>query len=540
MALPRPFLSRSDSRERPRPLSRLRRDVLLAAALAALTIVVYAPVAHLTFLNYDDNVYVVENPRVAAGLSWDNAAWSLTAFENGNWHPLTLLSHMLDVTLFSLRASAHHEMNLALHLVNVLLVFWLLTEATSQRWPSLLVAALFAVHPLNVQTVAWISERKSLLSTMFWLSALIAYVRDRRAGSPGAYASMLVCSALALAAKPMAVTLPLTLLLLDLWPLRLAPSVKHLAPLAAGAAACGMLTLAAQRAAGAIQHGESYAFPVRLGNAVVSYGWYLQKAIWPSGLAAFYPHPLDGLSVAAIAAAGMVLVVISASVVMTRRSLPPLAMGWWWYVGTLLPVVGIIQVGSQARADRYAYVPLIGIFVMAAWAAARLATRGPRLQRAAAIAGVAIVAALSCVTRAEIPYWRDSIALFTRAIEVVPKNAIAQNNLGMALVADGRLPEALPHFQRAVELEPSDTDARSNLGNALRVLGRAAEAVPEFEKALAQAPGDPTIHYNLATALTDLGRKGEAVQQLKEAVSLDPDYAKAKALLARIEAEAGR
>ena len=434
VAVPRRGLPRPDSRERPHPLSRARLNRPLAAGLAALTIAVYAPVGRFEFLNYDDNVYVVDNPRVSLGLNGDNAAWSLTAFENGNWHPLTLLSHMLDVQLFGLDAGAHHGMSLALHVLCVLLLFWLLAETTAQAWPSFVVAALFAVHPLNVQTVAWISERKSLLSTAFWILALIAYARDRKTPRALWYAAMLVFAAFALASKPMAVTLPLTMLLFDLWPLRLRPSRRHVAPVAAGAFACGLLTLAAQRAADAIQPSVTFPFSFRLGNAVVSYAWYLMKMIWPSGLAAFYPHPLEGLSATAIVVSAAVVLIISASVVAFGRSSLHLSMGWWWYVGTLLPVVGIIQVGSQARADRYAYVPVIGIFVIAAWCAARLAERGPGPRKTVVVAAVASIIALSMVTRAQLPYWRDSVALFERAIDVVPGNSIAHNNLGMALV----------------------------------------------------------------------------------------------------------
>ena len=516
VAVPRPGFSRSDSRQRPHPLSRVRLNALLAAGLAALTIAVYASVGGLEFLNYDDNVYVVDDARVSAGLTGDNARWSLTAFENGNWHPLTLLSHMLDVQVFGLDAGAHHWMNLALHVANVLLLFWLLAGTTSQRWPSLLVAGLFAVHPLNVQTVAWISERKSLLSTAFWMLALIAYARDRKSPAPGSFAATLVFATMALAAKPMAVTLPLTFWLLDRWPLRLRTSVKHIAPVAAAAFACGLLTVAAQRAADALQPVASYPLSFRLGNAVVSYGWYLMKTVWPAGLAAFYPHPLAGLSLAAVGISAAALILAAAAVAALGRSSPALSMGWWWYVGTLLPVAGIIQVGSQARADRYAYVPLIGIFIIAAWSAARLAAHGPGWRKGVAFAAVASVAALATVTRAQLPYWHDSVQLFQRAIDVVPGNAIAENNLGMALVERKDLAGALPHFRKAVELAPDDTDARSNLGNALRAVGRPGEAVGEYEQALERAPADPSIHYNLATALLDLGRTSEAVQQLKD------------------------
>jgi hypothetical protein len=522
VAIPRFRATRSDSSERTHLLiekgssRRLRINLALAAALAALTLAVYAPVSGFAFLNYDDNVYVVDNARVSQGLTAGNAAWSLTAFENGNWHPLTLLSHMLDVQLFGLG---------------------LLVESTAQPWLSALVAALFAVHPLNVQTVAWISERKSLLSTAFWLLALIAYARDRRNPDVKTRALVVALSAMALASKPMAVSIPLTFVLFDMWPLRVRGMSRVLVPVTALAAVCGVLTVLAQRAADAIQPAASYPLPMRLANAAVSYAWYLKKTIWPSGLAAFYPHPLSGLAPAEVAASVAVLVVIAGAIVARGRAFRPLSMGFWWYAGTLLPVAGIIQVGSQARADRYAYVPLIGIFVAIVWSVAAAAGAKPRFWKTlAAIAAASWIGGLSLVTRAQLPYWHDSVSLFQRAIDVVPDNPLAHNNLGMALVENGRLADALPHFQTAVELAPDDTDARSNLGNALRTLGRPADAVLEYRKALDQSPADPTIHYNLATALLDLGRTSEAVAQLEEAVRLNPSYAKAKALLERIEA----
>jgi Flp pilus assembly protein TadD len=529
---------------------RVSLKFVLAVALAVLTIGVYAPVLDFSFLNYDDNVYVVENAHIGQGLTPDNVAWSVTAFVNGNWHPLTLLSHMLDVQAFGLDPAGHHGVNLALHVVNVLLLFWLLAGTTMQPWPSALVAALFAVHPLNVQTVAWISERKSLVSTACWLLALLAHVGYRRRPNPVRYLLVFVFAALALSAKPMAVTLPLTLVLLDSWPLAMRPTGRgsvwfrygrELLPLFALAGACGVLTLLAQNAANALQPVAAYSLPVRLGNALVSYVWYLKTMIWPAGLAAFYPHPMSTQGVAEVAASAILLVVISAAIVAKGRAFPALAMGWWWYVVTLLPVAGIIQVGSQAYADRYAYVPLIGIFTVVAWAAGLLTAAKPVSWRGGSAAvGVAWIAALSLATRAQLPYWHDSVSLFQRAIDVVPDNALAQNNLGMALVEQHKIAEALPHFQMAVEIAPGGTDARSNLGNSLRALGRPADAVVAYEQALELAEHDASIHYNLATALADLGRADDAVFHLREAVRLDPAYAKARFLLGTLLIGKGR
>jgi protein O-mannosyl-transferase len=531
-------------------VQRPRLNLALALALAALTIAVYAPVRGFEFVNYDDDLYVVENAHVGQGLSPHNVLWSLTAFENGNWHPLTLLSHMLDVSVFGLRPAGHHGVNLALHVVNALLLFWLLAATTMQPWPSALVGALFAVHPLNVQTVAWVSERKSVLSTMFWLLALLVYARYRTAPDAKKYSLLLLLAAFALAAKPMAVTLPLTLILLDVWPLETQPQgrkdgtrrgLARLAPFFALSLICGVLTLLAQRAASALQSVETYSWPVRVANAICAYAWYLKAMVWPVGLAAFYPHPMTTLTLAAIVPSAAVLVVISAAVTIKRPEFPAPAMGWWWYVVTLAPVAGIIQVGAQAYADRYAYVPLVGIFIAAVWSVARLTERQPViLRRAAVVAGIVWVAALSVSARGQLAYWHDSVSLFERAIEVVPDNALAHNNLGMALVERDRMAEALEHFQKAVEIAPLDTDARSNLGNALRALKRPADAVNAYETALEQAPNDASIHYNLATALVDLGRLDEASRHLRDAVRLDPAHAKARFLLGTVLYRQGR
>jgi tetratricopeptide (TPR) repeat protein len=530
-------------------VQRPRLELALAVALAALTIGVYAPVRTFEFVNYDDDLYVVDNPHVAQGMSGDNVVWSLSAFENGNWHPLTLLSHMLDVQVFGLDPAGHHAVNIAFHVVNALLLFWLLAGTSEQPWPSAFVAALFAVHPLNIQTVAWVSERKSLLSTVFWLLTLLVYARYRRTGDRKRYVLLLLLAVLALAAKPMAVTLPLTIVLLDFWPLGTRPVGRpaalrrglELAPLLALSVACGVLTLFAQRAANALQSVETYSWPVRLGNALVSYAWYIKAMVWPAGLAVFYPHPMTALTLAAILPSALVLVVACAVVIAKGRALPPAAMGWWWYVGTLVPVIGIVQVGAQAHADRYAYVPLVGIFIVVVWSAVRWSERRPVVwRRTLAVAGVAWIATLSVLTRAQLAYWHDSVSLFQHAIDVVPDNALAHNNLGMALVERNRMETALEQFETAVEIAPLDTDARSNLGNALRALDRPAEAVAEYEQALRQSPSDATIHYNLATALVDLGRLDEAATHLREAVRLDPGHQRAGELLRRVEAQLRR
>jgi len=519
----------------------MKERTLLPVALLGLTLFVYSPALELEFVSYDDTVYVTENARVQQGLSAENLAWSLGAFENGNWHPLTLLSHMLDVQVFGLKPAGHHGMNLALHAVNVGLLYFLLAWTTSRPWPSALVAALFAVHPLNVQTVAWIAERKNLLSTAFWLLALLAHARRRERPGWRWSGAVVVLAAAALASKPMAVTLPLTLFLLDFWPLETEPPGRgpralrygrELTPLVALAGLCGILTLQAQHAARALQTVDSYPWSVRLANATVAYVWYLGKLLWPSELAVFYPHPGPTLPAAQVVISAGLLLVLTAAVLWKGRAIRFLGAGFWWYVVTLLPVAGIVQVGSQAYADRYAYVPLVGIFIVLAWSAAKaVESSPPAARRALAVVCAVWVVSLSLVTRAQIPFWHDSVSLFQRAVDVVPDNAVAHNNLGMAFVERNRIPEAAEQFRSAVDLSPWDTDARSNLGNALRALGRPRDALAQYQKALDQKPDDPTIHYNMATALVDLGRVDEATEHLEEAVRLGPGYGKARQLL---------
>ena len=483
---------------------RTRLNWALAVALAALTAVVYAPVRDFGFVNYDDDVYVTENARIAQGVSPDNLVWAATAFVNGNWHPLTLVSHMVDVQLYGLDPAGHHRTSLVLHVVNVLLLFWLLAGATTQPWPSAFVAAVFAIHPLNVQTVAWISERKSLLSTAFWLLALLAHVGYRRRPGWGRYLVVVLFAAMALAAKPMAVTLPLTLILIDVWPLAQRPQGRafdwlrygrELSPVIVLAGACGVLTLFAQHAGKAFQAMTLLSFPVRLGNAVVAYAWYLKAMLWPAGLAVFYPHPMASRGAAELAASALLLVGISAVVIVKGRAFPALTAGWCWYVGTLLPVAGLIQVGSQAYADRYAYVPLIGIFIVVAWSAARFTEAKPVVwRRALGVLGVAWIGALSFATRAELPYWRDSVSLFQRAIDVVPDNALAQNNLGMALVEQRKIAEALVHFEEAVAIAAARHRRPLEPGECApltRTPGRRRSGVRAGARAITRRPDHP-------------------------------------------------
>lgn len=518
----------------------MRLRLALCLGLLVLTLFVYAAVGGNGFVNYDDDGYVTGNVHVARGLSWANLVWSLTAFENGNWHPLTLLSHMLDVSLFGMEPAWHHRVSLALHALNVLLLFALLAWTTSWPWRSALVAALFAIHPLNVESVAWIAERKTLLCTAFWLLALLAHARYRKRGGMAAYALVVLLAALSLAAKPMAVTLPLTLVLFDFWPLDARPAgrgslfvryARELALPLALSLLCAGLTLEAQHAARALQGASSYPLGVRFANSAIGYVWYLRKLLWPGQLAVFYPHPVTTVSYLAATLAALAMASLTFAALWVGGRSRHVALGWCWYLGTLLPVSGIVQVGSQAYADRYAYVPLIGLFVLIGWTLARAARKRPAWRIVLVSAAVLWVALLSVRAHAQVRVWHDSITLFRHALEVVPDSALAHNNLGMALVGEDRMQEALLHFEASVALAPWDSDARSNLGNALRALHRPAEAQEQYLKALRERPEDPSIHYNLATVLWDLGKREEADAELEEALRIDPGYLEARSLL---------
>ncbi len=518
-----------------------RRTILVALALAALTVAVYAPVGHYDFVQLDDPAYVTENPHVLGGLTWEGLAWAFTTGHAANWHPVTWLSHMLDVQLFGVAAGAHHLTSLALHTGNTLLLFGLLVLLTGALWRSALVAALFAVHPLHVESVAWVAERKDVLSTFFLMLTLWAYAGFVRYSGPAApaagatagrsrrvcYALVLVFFALGLMAKPMLVTLPFVLLLLDVWPLqRLDPAtsssrrggkkhrskdrpaqartlgalglleagwplVREKRPLFAMAAASSIVTLVAQQRGGAVTPFEVHSFSLRLQNAVVSIVAYLRDALWPSGLTMIYPFP-DGVPAGQVVMALAVLAVVSWAAYRLARKEPYLIVGWLWYLGTLVPVAGLVQVGVQARADRYTYVPLIGIFIMVAWGLAALVGRQPRLRMVAS--AVAIAAIVGCVltTRVQAGYWRDNVALFTRAtmITLHVDEYDAHMSLGTTLGGQGRLEEAREHFAEAVRLRPQSDAAHCSLAVALARSGRSTDAVRELNEALRLNPGN--------------------------------------------------
>ena len=517
-----------------------------------MTLIAFQGVFSNGFVNFDDDLYVTGNPRVQKGLSWDNAGWALTTFEASNWHPLTWLSHMLDAQLFGLDAGKHHFTSLLLHAVNALLVLFLLVRMTGALWRSALAAFLFALHPLHVESVAWIAERKDVLSALLWLSALAAWIGYTRSRRPAPYALTLVLYALSLMAKPMAVTLPFTLLLLDYWPLRRLPfpgrghpaELKALvwekAPLFAMSAASCAVTLAAQHVGGAMKTLEAYAFDERLANAAVSYGSYLGKLFWPASLAVFYPHPHPGLGSWTAIGSLLALTGVTAAAFRLAGRAPYFLFGWLWYLGTLVPVIGLVQVGEQALADRYTYMPLLGPFIAIAWGLGGLADRFPRARTAAAGLAAAVLAALLLLTRAQAGAWSDSETLFRHALAGHGDNALAHTSLGLALYEKGRPDEAMSHYREALRIDPGFFDARNNLGNALAKAGRKAEAIEQYREALRILPDSPKVLANLGLALMESDRLPEAAEYLEKAAKAAPESTDMEVLIGTALLKSGR
>jgi tetratricopeptide (TPR) repeat protein len=511
---------------------------VVAGLLAALALAVYAQARSFDFVNYDDYHYVVENPHVATGLTARNLAWAFTAFHSANWHPLTWISHQIDCQIFGLEPGGHHVTNAVLHAANTALLFVALVALTGGFWRSAIVAALFAVHPLNVESVAWVAERKNVLSTLFWFLALRAYARRRPR-------TVFVLTLLALLAKPMAVTLPFTLLLVDWWPLgrwdpaapdrwpRAVALVREKLPLVALSAASSLVTMAAQRQAGAVTSLEQVPIGPRAANAIVSYAAYLAKALWPARLAVFYPHPGVHVPVGAFVLSAVVLVAISAAAWRLRRSRPHLAVGWLWYLGTLVPVIGLVQVGAQAMADRYAYIPLIGIFVAVVWG---LAVAG---RRAAAGLDAAAIVALAVTAHAQAAHWTDSLALFEHARQVTRNNYVAYTNLGLVYNKQKRWETAIAHFREALRLQPRSADALGHMGLALARSGRIDEAVEALSAAIAIYPDSVHAHNNLGVALRTRDPE-RALTHLRRAVELDPEFAEARVNLASVLLDRGQ
>jgi hypothetical protein len=546
------------TQQKPRASSFVR--IALPALLFLTSLALYAPTIRYQFLNYDDEDYVTHNVHVQEGLTGRSLWWALTSLDASNWHPLTWLSLQLDAEIFGLKyPGGFHLTSAALHALNVILLYWFLLVTTGLAWRSAFVAALFGWHPLRVESVAWVAERKDVLSALFWLLTMLAYAGYARRPSAGRYALTILLFAAGLMAKPMLITLPVILLLLDYWPLgrmgkvgstpppaspsalpisRLRLVIEKL-PLAALSAASIAVTLVGQQHGSAI---NAMSFSLRWRNAIVSYLTYLRKMFWPVDLAVFYSHPVNGWPDSTVITAALVLIAITIIVLGCYARRPYLAVGWFWYVIAMVPVIGLIQVGAQSYADRYTYLPIIGIYLMLAWglADALLACRCP-VPVTGALAAAVLVACL-VTTSQQLEHWRDSVSLWRHTVKVAPPSYVAELNYGAALMELDRTngstenwPAAKLHFERAMQLDPAPAgaylDYAQGTARIAHIIGEAptareyyTEAIRYFQKALAVRPNFPQAHNSLGRVLLDLGRKDEAIEQFRIAIRERPDY----------------
>ncbi len=531
------------------------RGAVLAAAvlLGAVVFAVYFPAVNCEFVKYDDDKYVTDNRLVLEGIGWEGVRWAFTTGHASNWHPVTWLSHILDCTLFGTRAWGHHLVNILLHTANTLLLFIVLRRMTGTTCASGFVAAVFGLHPLHAESVAWVAERKDVLSMLFWILTMGAYAAYCE--RPGVWRYLLTFGlfALGLMTKPMLVTLPFVLLLLDYWPLgRNAKFKNQISKLRSYAgfilekipffilsAASSVVTVMVQRAGGAVPTMEELGLRARAANALVSYVGYIAKMFWPTRLAVLYPHPLAAIPAIAVVSCGLVLIVITAVFLWLGRKRGYLAVGWLWYVGTLVPVIGLVQAGVQSMADRYTYVPMTGLVIIIAWGIGEFVESKRGFGFSAAIAACAVLVACGICTRQQLRYWRNSESLFERTLAITRDNWLIHNNYANVLKEEERYEEAIGHFKEALRIRPKSAEVYSNLGGALGRAGRAEEEIECYRKAL-ELKGDFAVgHYNLAAALSRQGKRDEAIAEYRKALELQPDYTDALSNLGFELAEKG-
>jgi protein O-mannosyl-transferase len=536
---PRPDEKRSVASSAQKKSYRL--DIAIGAALAVVTLAVYGQVIHHQFIHLDDDLYISNNPMVSKGLTVEGIKWAFTTFHAANWHPLTWLSHMLDSQLFGLDAGKHLLVNVLIHVFNTLLLYAIVRRTTGKLWAGAMVAALFALHPLHVESVAWAAERKDTLSIFFGLLAILAYVRYAESVSGKRFAPVAISLALGLMAKPMLVTLPFVLLLLDYWPLKrlrwhpseslatlpkaLLPLIREKLLLFALVAVSMLLTYMAQSCGGAVRALVDQPLSMRIGNALIAYAKYFMLTFWPVDLGVYYPYSPANLPGWQMVLAFLLLTCITLIAVRQAAKLPYLLVGWLWFLGTLVPVIGLVQVGGQAMADRYHYLPSIGLFIALVFIAGDFVER-KRLPRPALATGAALLLLLMGVrTSVQVGLWRDSVTLFTHTLSVTSDNLVMEYNLGHVLGRQGKSDEALKHFAEAIRINPNFYDAPFNMGVTLAAQGRFVEAINYYEQALRIQPNSGKAHMEKALALAKQGKLADALPSFYQALELLPNDA---------------
>ena len=535
--------------------------VVTCLLLAAIVWIVFGRTLGYDFVNYDDHEYVYENPMITRGLTFEGMLWAFTHVHSSNWHPLTTMSHMLDCSLYGLNPSGHHLTNVLLHCATVIVLFLALLELTGARWPSVFVAALFAIHPLRVESVAWVSERKDVLSGLFFVLILWRYAQYVRRTRPsfGRYAMLLGLFALGLMCKPTLVTVPFILLLLDYWPLRRfafqsgssetvhdrqtrPTTVQSLLiekiPFFVLSGASSIATLFAQEKT--ISTLQLLSFGDRIANAAVSYIAYVGQMIWPAGLSVFYPYPEHGLPIMLPILAFLGLLITSVVLFIAREKYPFLWIGWLWFLGMLVPMIGLVQVGGQARADRYTYLSQIGLYIMIAWGATAVMKRWPQVRPVLLPLAIFLVIGLTATSFVQASVWKNSETLWNQALAHTTNNYVAHNNLGGTLIKEGRVDEATEHCRKALEAHPNYADAHTNMGHIFASKHEWAEASAAYEAAIQAQPTYAKAHNSLAVTLAALGKTNEAIGELHEALGLNPDYVDAHYNLATVLLRLGR
>lgn len=534
-------------------LDQKRVKVLICLVIILATLVAYEPLCHNGFVDYDDNIYITQNPNIKSGITKQTLVWAFTQPHASNWHPLTWLSHTLDYKLFGPEPFGHHLVNLLFHIANALLLFWILTKMTGATWPSAFVAAIFALHPLQVESVAWASERKTVLSGFFWFLTIAVYIRYTKRPGIGRYILLFCVYALSIMAKPVVVTLPLVLLLLDYWPLgrfstagvvnparQAGRLLIEKVPLLILSIVLSAITFIVQRQGGAVIAFEKVPLIYRLGNAFMSYVKYIGKLAWPKNLAVFYPFPMTIFPKAAAIVCVLLVVLITALSILIGLRKRYVTVGWLWYIGTLIPMIGIIQAGSQSMADRYMYLPMLGLLFIFAWAVKDLISNRPRLKVLAAI--LSTVAIFSCVilTRTQVRYWQNGITLFEHTLKVTEDNAPAEYNCGYAFLNKGRFDEAVERMRKAAKLRPTSLDARRGLGIALLKKGNCDEAIACFNEILQRNNNYAPAYYYLAIAAGIQQRYPDAIKYLETLLTIDPKFPDSHSRMAAMLLETGK
>ena len=513
----------------------MRKNIIICLFLAALTFLLYWDLTDHEFIVVDDNVYIIDNSHVQSGLNRESVRWAFTTTRAEFWHPLTWLSYMLDTQLFGVNPGGYLFTNLLLHVLNSILLFFIFKNMTAATWQSAFVASLFAIHPLHVESVAWIAERKDVLSTLFWMLTIGFYLHYVKRPGPLRYLMVCIAFVLGLMAKPMMVTLPFVLLLLDAWPLdrlkyRTSPNafissfLRLLAekiPLLTLSAAAGAMTLVAQKRGGGLVSSDHYPIYERIANAIVSYVAYISKMIWPSNLAVFYPFPKD-FSAILVAGALLALIIISVLAIRWARPFPFFIIGWLWYLGTLLPVIGLIKIGDFSMADRYTYIPLIGLFIIIAWGIPEICANYRFKKNILSAAAIVTLVSFSIVTFSQVRYWSNSIALFKHTLRVTENNFFAHFVLGHTYSGQGRSELSIANFKEAVRINPKIAVLHNDLGRALASQGKFKEAIPKLKDALDVKPDFPEAHYSMANVLVAQKKYDEAIFHFSEAIRLCP------------------